>query len=229
MKNLLKIIQLNVLLLCLVGKSFQGFGNKDEDLYMSSFNTLIKDSYSDKLPADLINTCKNKPTQSNLQIKNITTSPITSAKVQELCNTNTLCVIETSVVVTMSSNLNLAALIIKGTLNWNDQTQVSNDQWLCAGYIGMDKGELNMKLTQKKGYIYIKNNNVKSNDISYRALGSFNKGKINIIGRTLSRTWSLLAKKIDIRVSSISLMHDPVQMVIIRSSRKCIYFNLLQF
>lgn len=214
MKNLLKIIQL-IQLLCLIGKSFQGFGNKDEAAYMSSFDTLIKDSYSDKLPADLINTCKNKPTiQSSLQIKTITTSPITSAKVQESCNTNTICVIETGVVVTMSSNLNLAALIIKGSLNWNDQTQVSNDQWLCAGYVAVDKGELNMKLTKKKGYIYIKNNNVKSDEISYRALGSYNKGKINIIGRTLSRTWSLLAKKIDTRVSSISLMHDPVQMVI---------------
>ena len=106
MKNLLKIIQL-IQLLCLIGKSFQGFGNKDEAAYMSSFDTLIKDSYSDKLPADLINTCKNKPTiQSSLQIKTITTSPITSAKVQESCNTNTICVIETGVVVTMSSNLN---------------------------------------------------------------------------------------------------------------------------
>ena len=155
MKNLLKIIQLfQIIQLCLVGKSFQGFGNKDEAAYMSSFDTLIKDSYSDKLPAILINTCKNKPTiQSSLQIKTITTSPITSAKVQELCNTNTICVIETGVVVTMSSNLNLAALIIKGSLNWNDQTQVSNDQWLCAGYVAVDKGEYEVN-SKKRLYIH---------------------------------------------------------------------------
>ena len=57
------------------------------------------------------------------------------------------------------------------------------------------------------------NNNAKNDELSYRALGSYNKGKINIIGRTLNRTWSLLSKKIVRSVNSINLMHDPVEMV----------------
>lgn len=214
MNRLLNIFTVNLLFLCLIGKSFQGFFDRNEQLYMESFETLIKDSYSENLPLDLINACKSKPIfKSSLQIKTITSTSITSAKVQELCSTDSLCVIDTDVVVTMNSNLNLAALIIKGKFEWNDQTQSSNDQWLCAGYVAVDKGELNMKLTKKKGYIYIKNNNAKSDELSYRALGSYNKGKINIIGRTLNRTWSLLSKKIVRSVNSISLMHDPVEMV----------------
>jgi hypothetical protein len=214
MNRLLNIFTVNLLFLCLIGKSFQGFFDRNEQLYMESFETLIKDSYSENLPLDLINACKSKPVfQPSLQIKTITSTSITSAKVQELCSTDSLCVIDTDVVVTMNSNLNLAALIIKGKFEWNDQTQSSNDQWLCAGYIGVDKGEFNMNLTKNKGYIYIKNNNAKNDELSYRALGSYNKGKINIIGRTLNRTWSLLSKKIVRSVNSINLMHDPVEMV----------------
>lgn len=69
-----------------------------------------------------------------------------------------------------------------------------------------------MNLVSKKGYIYIKNNNLKHDKLSYRALGSYDKGKITIIGRSLPRTWSLLGKKIGRPVTSISLMHDPVEM-----------------
>jgi hypothetical protein len=71
-----------------------------------------------------------------------------------------------------------------------------------------------MKLLNKKGYIFIKNNNLKHSKLSYRAFGSHDKGKITIVGRTLKRTWSLLAKKIARRVNSISLIHNPQEMVL---------------
>ena len=70
-----------------------------------------------------------------------------------------------------------------------------------------------MRIPNKKGYIFIKNNNLKHNRLSYRALGSYNKGKIVIIGSALQRTWSLLSKKIARPVSAISLMHNPKDMV----------------
>lgn len=72
-----------------------------------------------------------------------------------------------------------------------------------------------MKLVNKKGYIFIKNNNLKHSKLSYRSFGSYDKGKITIVGRTLKRTWSLLAKKIARRVNSISLMHNPQEMVLL--------------
>ena len=82
-------------------------------------------------------------------------------------------------------------------------------RWLCGCELRSIKHEFNWK----KGCIYIKNNNLKNENLSYRALSAYNKGRINIIGRSLNRTWSLLAKKIAKPVSSISLMHDPKQMV----------------
>ncbi len=70
-----------------------------------------------------------------------------------------------------------------------------------------------MRVVSKKSYIYIKNNKLRHENLSYRALGSINKGRLTIIGRTMHRTWSLLSKKIGRRVSSISLMHKPEDMV----------------
>ena len=70
-----------------------------------------------------------------------------------------------------------------------------------------------MNLVNKKGYIYIKNNGLKNPSIFTRAFGSYNKGKINVVGRKLERTWSLLAKKAYFGMTTISLSHNPVQMV----------------
>ena len=70
-----------------------------------------------------------------------------------------------------------------------------------------------MNLSTKKGYIYIKNNGMKDPSIYSRVLGSYNKGKIDIKGRPMARTWSLLAETVTYGMSSISLLHNPVDMV----------------
>ena len=40
MNRLLNIFTVNLLFLCLIGKSFQGFFDRNEQLYMESFETL---------------------------------------------------------------------------------------------------------------------------------------------------------------------------------------------
>lgn len=70
-----------------------------------------------------------------------------------------------------------------------------------------------MHLETKKGYIFIKNNGLKHPTISTRSLGSLNSGKINILGRSLRRTWSLLAERAIFGMSSITLTHKPEDMV----------------
>ena len=70
-----------------------------------------------------------------------------------------------------------------------------------------------MDLTRKQGYIYIKNNGLKDPTIHARAFGSYNAGKIHVSGRTLARTWSLLAERAVYGMSSISLLHKPEDMV----------------
>ena len=72
-----------------------------------------------------------------------------------------------------------------------------------------------MNLLIKHGYIYIKNNGLKDEVIKTRAFGAYSSGKIHISGRSLGRTWSLLADRGFIGMSSISLLHNPQEMVII--------------
>jgi len=109
----------------------------DEQNFMNLFPTLIKDSYTADLPQDLARTCKNQPIQSQVLPNHQITSSTTSSEVNKICSTDSICTIETGVTVLMNSNLNAAGLIIKGNLVWNDQTQYANEQWICAGYIGV--------------------------------------------------------------------------------------------
>jgi hypothetical protein len=69
-----------------------------------------------------------------------------------------------------------------------------------------------MNLESKRGFIYIKNNGAKHPTIYTRAFGSYNSGKINILGRKLTRTWSLLAEKAYFGMNTITLSHDPQKM-----------------
>ncbi|CAF2558252.1 unnamed protein product [Rotaria sp. Silwood2] len=135
-----------------------------------------------------------------------------SSNLQIFCGTETICTIPADFTVTMNSNLNIAALVLSGSLTWNDISQTSSDQWLCAGYIAVNGGQFNMNLTSKQGYIYIKNNGLKHTTIYTRAFSAYNAGKIHVSGRPLARTWSLLANRGTYGMSSISLLHKPEDM-----------------
>lgn len=77
-----------------------------------------------------------------------------------------------------------------------------------------------MTLTTKQGYIYLKNNGLKHAAVHSRGFGSYNSGKIFVHGRTLPRTWSLLAERAIYGMSSIKLSHKPEDMVGISSCNK---------
>jgi len=115
---------------------FQDFYQNDEAAYLDAFSTLIKDSYSAPLPQDLVATCKNQSQETVSTVKSITTSML-SSDLQIFCGTETICIIPAGFTVTMNSNLNVAALVVSGSLVWNDVSQSSSDQWLCAGYIAV--------------------------------------------------------------------------------------------
>lgn len=130
-----------VSLICLThwvhSQRYDAFGEADEAAYLAAFPELIKDSYSAPLPAELTTRCKNRlPIMADLPTLTISSS-MTSTNLQTFCGENSICTIPSGLTVTMNSNLNLAALIVSGTLNWNDATQPTNDQWICAGYIGV--------------------------------------------------------------------------------------------
>jgi hypothetical protein len=114
----------------------EAFSQQDEAEYINTFSTLIKDSYSAPLPRDLAATCKNQNQVTVSAVKSITTS-MSSSDLQLFCGTETICTIPAGFTVTMNSNLNVAALVVSGSLVWNDASQSSSDQWLCAGYIAV--------------------------------------------------------------------------------------------
>ncbi len=136
------MIKLLLITFCLIETTFQ-FQIGDEQEFMNLFPTLIKDSFSADLPQDLKRTCKDQSSLSNNLPNQQITSSTTSSEVNKICGTSSICTIETGVTVSMNSNLNVAGLIIKGNLVWNDQTQTSDEQWICAGYIGVILNELN--------------------------------------------------------------------------------------
>ncbi len=123
---------------CLIqtNDAFEAFGQRDEAEYMNAFSTLIKDSYSAPLPQDLAATCKNQNQATASTVKSITNSMF-SSDLQAFCGTDSICTIPAGITVTMNSNLNVAALVVSGSLVWNEASQSSSDQWLCAGYIAV--------------------------------------------------------------------------------------------
>lgn len=69
-----------------------------------------------------------------------------------------------------------------------------------------------MNLVEKTGYIYVKNNGAKHATIFSRSVGAFNSGQLNIVGRHMTRTWSLVAEEAFYGAGSITLAHSPVDM-----------------
>lgn len=132
------IFKLFLIFECLIqiNNGFEAFSQEDEEAYLDAFSTLIKDSYSAPIPQDLIATCKNQPQITTTTVKSITASML-SSDLQVFCGTESICTVPTGLTVTMNSNLNIAALVLNGSLIWNDLSQSLTDQWLCAGYIAV--------------------------------------------------------------------------------------------
>jgi hypothetical protein len=74
----------------------------------------------------------------------------------------------------MDAALNVCALIVRGTLVWTDETQEAAVQWLCAGYVVVDGGNLTLAVTHKRAVLYIKANGATDPVLRTRALGGYN-------------------------------------------------------
>ena len=138
MRKVSVFLELFFVLHCLIYTHHRtdAFAQEDEAAYISSFSTLIKDSYSAPLPQDLAATCKHQNQATGATVRVVTASMF-SSDLQAFCGTDTICTISAGVTVTMNSNLNLAALVVNGSIVWTDASQPSSDQWLCAGYIAV--------------------------------------------------------------------------------------------
>jgi hypothetical protein len=184
----------------------------EEDRYLSNFNNLMSASYKEPIPIEVTNYCANKGNA--IITQNVTISADTTAQnIISQCNSNTRCIIKQGVTVSMNANLNVGVLEVYGTLLWTDSTQTQQEQYLCAGYILFNTYSIfSMSVTQKKAYIYIKNNGVYDDRFGQRFLVADKPTSLDINGRFMRRTWSLLAKDFTTGGNSITLMHNANDM-----------------
>jgi hypothetical protein len=108
----------------------------------------------------------------------------------------------------------LGALIVKGVVEWNNDTQDDPSAFLCAGYVAVEgHGKWDMDLQDKDAFIYIKDNGAIHSSLRSRAFGSHASADsdypiIDINGRELVRTWSLLSEPIQTGDDKVELMHN---------------------
>lgn len=188
-----------------------GFNQNEEAGYISAFPSIVAASYSSPRPTILSTTCVNQGTVT-LTPKTLSGTTLTAVEVQAQCTKTNICEIPLGTTLTMNSNLDVGALIIKGSFVWTDATQNSLEQFLCAGYVAVDGGKFNLSVVTKKAYIYIKDNNAFDPVLTKRGFGGYRGAIIDIKGKPLARTWSLLALPGKKQASQITLMHDATAM-----------------
>jgi hypothetical protein len=105
-----------------------------------------------------------------------------------------------------------------GVVEWSDDTQLNPSAFMCAGYIAVEGfGKWEMDLQSKDAFVYVKDNGAVHSKLRSRGFGSvaLNNGDypiINIKGRDLARTWSLLSKPLNQGDGRIELMHNAILM-----------------
>ena len=167
------------------------------------------------LPIEL-DVCKNSnaptPTQ-EITVQAPYGSVVDSSTVLDQCGNDSICIVPLGVTLQVNTNLNLGALIVQGELEWTDSTQANPSAFVCGGYIVVEgNGVWNMDLQTKNGIIYLKNNGAVHSKLRTRAFGSHAEDgdypQIDIKGRELRRTWSLLSVPIQAGDTKIKLMHN---------------------
>ncbi len=173
------------------------------------------------LPPDLLSVCKDKgnnPPAREVVVQADSSGLINSSAVSIQCSDDSVCVIPFGTTLQVDTSLSLAALIVMGIVEWTDDTQLNPSAFICAGYIAVEGfGKWEMDLQSKDAFVYIKDNGAVHDKLRSRGFGSvaLNNGDyptIDINGRDLARTWSLLSKPLHQGDDRIELMHNAILM-----------------
>jgi hypothetical protein len=170
--------------------------------------------------SETLNTCRNAP--AFYAGHTITVQPIsefsdvvTSSDVQKQCHESYPCVIPPSMTVEMTSSLHVGALEIHGKMLWTDETQSQNEAYLCAGYIVTSEDgsfSMNLQSRTKQAWIYLVNNGSYHDVLGWRVFGGLGASSIELVGRPLQRTWTLLDRPLHVGSTTLQLLHDPIAM-----------------
>ena len=185
----------------------------------------LSNSNLNKPPQRLLDQCKNRGSSNPTRVVTVSGGggSVSASSVQSQCGTNTICVVPSGLTLVMDGNLNVGALIVRGVLSWTTGSQSSPDQYLCGGYVVVENnGSFDMNLddggNNEMGWIYIKNNGAVHSSLRSRAFGSSarpdsnDNPTMNIRGRNLARTWSLLSEPLVPGARTMKLLHHPVKM-----------------
>jgi len=218
-------------------RSHGAFSQGAESDYLANFNAINAASYAavddpnSGVPPDLVSQCKKSNTSGN----GITSTTITITKdgtgndgtvdsqtVGQNCSPSVTCIISNDVTLLMKTNLNVGSLIVRGRVVWNDETQINKNAFLCAGYVAIEgQGTWDMHLEEKNAWVYIKDNGATHPTLRSCAFGGVATAEdtsdthyptIDIRGRELKRTWSLLSETLGKGDIKMKLMHDPTLM-----------------
>ena len=179
----------------------------------------MKDPSSfDKLPSGLVPACANRGLSPNSgapqEVAVSGGGTVTSSTVASQCGTDSVCIIPLGTTFEVDGSIDLGALVVRGNVEWNDSQLFSADVYLCAGYVAIEgQGQWNMDVQDKHAAIYIKNNGYVHPNLRSRAFGSHAETAsdyptIDIRGRELVRTWSLLSEPLNGGDSTMTLLHD---------------------
>ena len=196
-----------------------GYLQGSETQYLSHFDAIDSRSYAaaddPAVAPPTLQQCKNagKQLDENAKETILQGEVISALAVQQQCSLDSVCVLPEGSIFEMTDNVNVGALIIRGSLVWNDDTANGKELALCAGYVAVEgQGSFQMTLKQTNGWIYVKNNGATHAQLRTRAFGATGEARVEISGRSLERTWTLLAKPFEIGSNQIHLLHDPAGM-----------------
>ena len=109
----------------------------------------------EEAPAALTSECAGKGSAYNGQPANFATHELTgdvsAAQAQAACGRETVCVVAAGATLRMETNLDVAALVVRGAIMWDDASQTADDQWLCAGYVATEAGGHDDGYTTRRG------------------------------------------------------------------------------
>ena len=194
-----------------------GFLQADESEYAAAFSQLEAAAIDAERPTAMSDACDAKGSAMPLSGEVVLGGQlISAAQAQAQCGESSPCIIPSGTELAMDGSLNVAALVLRGgTLRWDDTTQVSDVQWLCAGYIAVESGLFNLSVAVegRRAFVYLKDNGAAHASVGPRGFGGVGSSSTVLVsGWPLRRTWSLLAESAPAGANNISLLHDPVAM-----------------
>jgi hypothetical protein len=110
--------------------------------------------------------------------------------------------------------LNVGALIVRGVVEWNEVESAPDLRFLCAGYVAVEGlGRFTMNVRIGRAFVYIKDNYAVHPQLRSRAFGGVHRSPgdypvVEIFGRPMARTWSLLSKPLVVGDRMMMLMHN---------------------